>query len=146
MANNIDMRTLIIILLFSITATGQTPKGYFTLDGGYTKDLNFSFSTLAHIGRVAGEFEYFYSNHGELFSLSAGAMPINDRNWKMIVTFGTEINNDWTPRMSTEFWTRVGRGDGWIKLGIQTVDADPYVSLGLAIGIHGRKTKPTRFF
>ena len=136
----------LLALLISLGMTAQEPKGYFTLDGGYTKDLNFSASALAHIGRVAGEAEYFYSNHGEIFSISAGAMPVSDRNWKMIVTFGTEINNDWTPRMSTEFWGRVGRGDGWIKLGIQTVDSDPYVSLGLAIGIHPRKTKPTRFF
>jgi hypothetical protein len=137
---------ILACILNTLATTAQTPKGYFTLDGGYTKDLNFSFSTLAHIGRVAGEFEYFYSNHGELLSLSAGALPINEDNWKMIVNFGTEINNGWNPRMSTEFWRRVGRGDGWIKAGVQTVDSEPYLSLGLAIGIHPRKTKPTRFF
>ena len=138
--------TTLVCVLFALTTTAQEPKGYFTLDGGYTKDLNFSFSTLAHIGRVAAEAEYFYSNYKEIFSASIGAMPINEDDWKMIIVFGTEINNGWNPRASTEFWGRVGKGDGWIKIGIQSVNNDPYVSVGLAIGIHPVKDKPKRFF
>lgn len=140
------MKTLLTLIALTVVCANYAQEGYMALDGGYTKDLNFSFSTLGMVGRAVGEAEYFYSNHKEIFSASVGAMPLKEDRWKMIVVFGTEINNGWKPRMSTELWHRVGQGDGWLKLGVQTVNADPYVNFGLAIGLHSRKSKPTRFF
>ena len=135
-----------LILFICISVSAQEPQGFVSLDGGYMQDLNFSASVIGNVGRAVGEAEYFYSNNGEIFSISAGAMPMKEENWMMIVTFGAEINNGWLPRMSTDFWRRIGPNDIWAKVGVETVDADPYLNIGFVVKINKEYTREKRFF
>ena len=136
----------------SLRVLNVKPKpfdGYFELSGGWGQDeLAFAANAIGILGPIAGRFQYFYSNPTEVFSLGIGPVADISESVKVILTFGTELNNDFEPKVSLHSHVRVVDGIN-ISFGGESVADSLYASLGLVIRLDGLsmgEPKPKRFF
>lgn len=122
---------------------------YFELTGGWGQDeLAFAANLSGELGPIAGRLQYFYSNPIEVFSLGIGPIAELGKSVKVILLFGTELNNDFEPMVSLRSHVRVVDGIS-VSFGAESVASSLYVSAGLSVrldGISMKEPKPRRFF
>lgn len=114
--------------------------------GSAGEDLNFHAGATAQVLKNAAfRAHYFYSNNGEIFSLSAGPIVYNSDRFKLLVLFGTELNNDTEPKLSVLSWFRI-RDGLYAQAGAESVADRAYYSAGLVLRFVLNKDKTAKRF
>lgn len=145
---NKGLYIFIILTVALLYAERLLCQPFIGVTGGHnTKELTFG-ADASYIFKDAlyGEVDYFYSNEKEVFSIHAGLVPWHTDNFKLLIGFGSEVNNDFAGKVSTSFWARVSDVT-WITAGIETANDNAYFSIGLKLQfVPVRDGKPKRFF